>query len=65
MKVSDLRAMSPEDLSDRLKELSEDLFHLRFQHATGQLRNSAKIGQTKREVARIRTILEEQRRTAG
>ena len=59
MKASEMRELGADDLAARLKELSEDLFHLRFQHATGQLRNSAKMAQTRRDVARIKTILQE------
>jgi large subunit ribosomal protein L29 len=46
-----------EGLVQRLAEAKQELFNLRFQHATGQLSNSARLGQTRREVARVNTEL--------
>jgi large subunit ribosomal protein L29 len=48
-----LADQSPEDLLTRLAETKEELFNLRFQHATGQLTNYKRIGQLRREVARL------------
>lgn len=59
MKAKELRQMSDEELRQREKELREELFNLRFQHSLGQLTNTARISQVKREIARIKTILRE------
>ena len=55
-KVSDLRELSPDELTERLTETKEELFNLRFQNATGQLDNYKRIGELRKEVARIKTI---------
>ena len=57
--MEDLRAMSAEDLNAKLKELKEELFTLRFQHAINQLDNPQKIVEVKRNIARVMTILSE------
>jgi len=59
MKPKDLRLLSEGELMHREKELHEELFNLRFQHATGQLENTMRIPQVKRDIARIKTILKE------
>lgn len=59
MKAKELRQLSDEELRQREKELREELFNLRFQHSLGQLTNTARISQVKREIARIKTILRE------
>ncbi|MDH3753590.1 MAG: 50S ribosomal protein L29 [Acidimicrobiia bacterium] len=53
----DLTELGDTDLLDRLNETKEELFNLRFQHVTGQLDNSARISQVKRDVARSLTEL--------
>ena len=58
-KPSELRELHDEELENRLAEASQELFNLRFQHVTGQLDNYARLGQVKKDVARIRTILRE------
>jgi len=60
MRASELRKMTVEELKIKLKELQEELFKLRFQHATGQLENVRRIPAVKRDIARIKTILREQ-----
>ena len=55
MKASELRELSPDQLEDRLRELREELFNLRFQYATRQLTNTARIREVRRDVARILT----------
>ena len=55
-KVSDLRELSPDELTERLTETKEELFNLRFQNATGQLDNYKRIGELRKEVARIKTV---------
>jgi len=60
MKVEDIRKMSTEELNKELSSLKEELFKLRFQHATNQLENPAQIAQVKRDIARVMTIKREQ-----
>ena len=55
----ELRKMSAEELNARLKELKEELFTLRFQHAINQLDNPQRIVEVKRNIARVMTILSE------
>ncbi len=57
MKTKDLRLLSEGELIHKEKELHEELFNLRFQHATGQLDNTMRIPQVKRDIARVKTIL--------
>lgn len=59
MKVKELRQLSEGELLIKEKELGEELFNLRFQHATGQLDNVMRIPQVKRNIARVKTILKE------
>ena len=59
MKAKELRQLSEGELLLKEKELGEELFNLRFQHATGQLDNVMRIPQVKRDIARVKTILEE------
>ena len=59
MNVSEIREMTPAELNDKLKELKEDLFHLRFQHAINQLDNPTRIGAVKKDIARVKTIIRE------
>jgi large subunit ribosomal protein L29 len=59
MKARELRELSEVELRDREKELRQELFNLRFQKATGQLSNSAMIPKTKRDLARVKTVLRE------
>ena len=55
MKGSELRELSPDQLDERLRELHEGLFNLRFQYATRQLTNTARIKEVRRDIARIHT----------
>ena len=59
MKAKDLRQLSEGELIVKEKELGEELFNLRFQHATGQLENVMRIPQVKRDIARVETVLKE------
>lgn len=59
MNVDALRELSSDDLTERLDEVKEEFFNLRFQNATGQLENFAQIKQIKREIARISTVVHE------
>jgi large subunit ribosomal protein L29 len=56
---SELRDLPPDELERRLSETKEELFNLRFQNATGQLDNYKRLGQLRRDVARIKTLLRE------
>ncbi len=60
MQARELREYSYEELLQRLKEAKEELFNLRFQAATGQLDNTSRIVETKRDIARICTVIREQ-----
>lgn len=59
MKASEFKALSLEELNGRLADLREELFNLRFQHATGQLDNPMRLGQLKKDIARALTMLRE------
>ncbi|HMK51572.1 MAG TPA: 50S ribosomal protein L29 [Thermodesulfobacteriota bacterium] len=59
MKAKELRQLSEGELLIKEKELGEELFNLRFQHATGQLENVMRIPQIKRDIARVKTVLKE------
>jgi len=59
LKTSEIRELPLEDIQERLAETKEELFNLRFQNATGQLDNYKRLGELKRDVARIKTILRE------
>ena len=56
-----LKEMSMEDLAKKEQELKEELFNLRFQQATGQLRNPPRIRECKRDIARVKTVVCERR----
>ena len=57
MKASDLQALDIDELETRLADSKKELFNLRFQHVTGQLDNNARLGQLKKDIARILTVL--------
>ncbi len=59
MKAKELRELSAEELKEKEKEASQELFNLRFQKATGQLGNTAMIRKTKKNLARAKTVLRE------
>ena len=61
MKAKDLRLLSEGELIEKEKALKEELFNLRFQHATGQLENVMRLPQIKRDIARVKTILKEKK----
>lgn len=56
MKANEIREMSNEELVKQIDVLKDELFNLRFQQATGQLENSARLKQVKKDIARIKTI---------
>jgi large subunit ribosomal protein L29 len=57
VKADDLRGKSPDELKDTLLGLRKEQFNLRFQKASGQLENTARVRQVRRDIARIKTIL--------
>jgi len=59
VKVGELRELSMQELVERGKELAMELFNLRFQMATGQLSNHTTIKKTKKDIARVKTVLKE------
>ena len=61
MKPRDLRTLSEPELLAKTRELRDELFNARVKRATGQLENTAKLGQLRRDVARVETILTEKR----
>ena len=61
-KPSDLRSRSEDELGEQLDTLGKEIFNLRFQRASGQLENTARVRQVRRDIARIKTILGERRR---
>jgi large subunit ribosomal protein L29 len=56
MKVEDIRAMSEDQREDAVLNLKKERFNLRFQRATGQLENTSRLRETRRDIARIKTI---------
>ena len=64
MKAAELRTMSAEALEAKLKELKEELFNLRFQHAINQLDNPHKMTDVKHDIARVMTVLQEMKKEA-
>lgn len=56
MKVEEIREMSAEEQVEKIQSLKEELFNLRFQHATGQLENPMRIREVKKSIAQIKTI---------
>ena len=61
MKASELKGMSAEELTAKLKDLKQELFNLRFQHAINQLDNPHKIADVKKDIARVLTVLSEKK----
>ena len=61
MKAADVRQMTQDQLSDELLKLKKERFNLRFQRATGQLENTARVRQVRRDIARIETITRQKR----
>ena len=56
MKASDVKTMTQDELTDELATLKKEQFNLRFQRATGQLENTARVRKVRRDIARIKTI---------
>lgn len=64
MKAKEIRTQSTQELQNELTNLKEELFNLRFQHATGQLENPLRIRQVRKDYARVKTILRERESNA-
>ena len=64
MKAEDIRALSQDEMRQKLTELQKELFNLRFQHGIGQLENPRKMKLVQKDIARIYTILEENARNS-
>ena len=62
MKASDLRSRTVDELTEEVDTLGREIFNLRFQRASGQLENTARVRLVRRDIARIKTILGERRR---
>ena len=56
MKIEDIRAMSPDQQDDAILNLKKERFNLRFQRATGQLENTSRLREARRDIARIKTV---------
>jgi len=65
MKASEFRDLSSDELRHKLEELTQEGFNLRFQNATDQLENRMRLGETKRDIARVMTILREREIAPG
>lgn len=59
MKASEIRELSVEEMHRKVVDLKQELFNFRFQHASGQLENSRKLKETRRDIARLKTIIRE------
>ncbi|MCL6593413.1 MAG: 50S ribosomal protein L29 [Alicyclobacillus sp.] len=57
MKANELRSLTSEEIQNRIEQLKDELFNLRFQLATGQLENPMRIRQVRKDIARAKTIL--------
>ena len=61
LKTEDLRAMTPDQLDDELLKLKKEQFNLRFQRATGQLENTSRVREVRRDIARLKTVAKNKR----
>jgi len=65
MKVADIRAMTIDQIDDEVLKLKKEQFNLRFQRATGQLENTARVRQVRRDIARLKTVAHHKRAGAA
>ena len=65
MKATDVRVMTADELQDKLVVLKKEQFNLRFQKATGQIENTSRVRQVRRDIARVKTIMREKSATAN
>jgi large subunit ribosomal protein L29 len=61
MKIGDVRAMSADEIEDKILELKKEQFNLRFQKATGQLESTSRVRVVRRDIARLKTVSAEMR----
>jgi large subunit ribosomal protein L29 len=61
MKIGDVRAMTPDEVEDKILELKKEQFNLRFQRATGQLESTSRVRAVRRDIAKLLTIATERR----
>jgi large subunit ribosomal protein L29 len=59
MKISEIRELTSQELQDKIRELKEELFNLRFQMATSQLENTMRLKEVRRSIARAKTVIRE------
>ncbi len=59
MKITELRALSSAELENKLKDLKQEMFNLRFQHATNQLDNPLRLAAVRKDIARVKTVIRE------
>ncbi len=64
MKAADIRQMTDDQVNDEIERLKKEQFNLRFQRATGQLENTARVRQVRRDIARLNTVAAEHRAKA-
>ena len=64
MKTADIRAMTPDQIDDEVLKLKKEQFNLRFQRATGQLENTARVRVVRRDIAQLKTIAAQKRAAA-
>ncbi len=65
MKPKEIRDLSPEEILQKEKDLTEELFNFKFQSAMGQLENTMRVKQVKKDIARVKTIYKELRKGQG
>lgn len=61
MKIGDVRVMTVDQLDDEVMKLKKEQFNLRFQRATGQLENTSRVRQVRRDIARLKTVAQQKR----
>ena len=61
LKIDDIRAMSPDQMDENILNLKKERFNLRFQRATGQLENTSRLREARRDIARIKTVAAQKR----
>ena len=65
MKAGDIRAMTPDQLDDEAAKLKKEQFNLRFQRASGQLENTSRVREVRRDIARLKTVQVQKRNGAA
>jgi large subunit ribosomal protein L29 len=65
MKASEIREWSSDEIRQKIDEFTEELFNLRFQHATDQLENPMRVGHVRRDIARMKTVVKERELTSS